>query len=313
MIFLEKNEKDDVELSETSSIDTREVISPKTYKDWLNESTDECAKCFCKKMCDWCKNEFGLEIFCCLDCLMEGHACDALVKFMKNNPVYKNDACIICNKKGNKTLRYYDGKPYCHVCLQFLQSQLQDLENLRFLSLEKEFELLQDLSVDNELLDLFQFIEDRVETTPVYSSIAYPFSTTLMPWKEDGQRWHLNFRTQGKRAEAVIATVDLIVELLGQEPSWEQSQYIAFTNNNNRIHIARLETHRKSFLRLELRVKKDKVVRRDIRSKFRKLPKFTIDRSHKNFDAIQFNFNAKDELITPHFQKFMKYIINNCT
>jgi hypothetical protein len=152
---------------------------------------------------------------------------------------------------------------------------------------------------------LIKIIEDIIAVQrPEEEEKTEAETPTKEPWKENGQKYHLDKQTPEQRAK-LIELVDLIQEVNPElaEPSWNQKFYISFSHPAINPMWASISDWRLSFLSLETRNKQGVFDEGELTEKLgMKVTKKTQGR----YDWIEVAIYPNQEIDTPAFRAFLK-------
>jgi hypothetical protein len=124
------------------------------------------------------------------------------------------------------------------------------------------------------------------------------------PWKENGQKYHLDKQTPEQRTK-LIELVDLIQEVNPElaEPSWNQKFYISFSHPAINPMWASISDWRLSFLLLETRNKQGVFDEGELAEK---LGMKVTKKAQGRYDHIEIAIYPNQEIDTPAFRAFLK-------
>lgn len=124
------------------------------------------------------------------------------------------------------------------------------------------------------------------------------------PWKENGQKYHLDKQTPEQRAK-LTELVDLIQEVNPElaEPSWSQKYYISLSHPAITPMWAAISDWRLSFLVLETRNKQGIFDEEELAGKLGMKVKKEV---RSRYDRIDIYIYPNQEIDTPAFRAFLK-------
>lgn len=124
------------------------------------------------------------------------------------------------------------------------------------------------------------------------------------PWKENGQKYHLDKQTPEQRAK-LIELVDLIQEVNPElaEPSWNQKYYISFSHPAINPMWASLRDSRLSSLQLRTRDKQGVFDERELAEK---LGMKVTKKVQGRYDRIEITIYPDQEIDKPAFREFLR-------